>query len=76
MFDASLLTAEVTRRVTYTVAAWFTVAELNWVRMRPTWGYISLVSMTTLPIFLCSLRAPSFVTDTVLSLGAGDGERF
>jgi hypothetical protein len=51
MSDASLSTTEVTRRVTYTVAARFTVAELNRVRMHPTRGYISLVSMTILPIF-------------------------
>jgi hypothetical protein len=51
MFDASLLTTKVTRRVAYTVAAGFTVAELNRVRMRPTRGYISLVSMTIILIF-------------------------
>jgi hypothetical protein len=38
MFDASLSMTEVTRRVTYMVAAGFTVAELNRVRMRPTRG--------------------------------------
>jgi hypothetical protein len=51
MSDASLSTTEVTRRVTYMVAAGFTAAELNQVRMRPTRGYISLVSTTTFPIF-------------------------
>jgi hypothetical protein len=50
MSDASLTAIEVTRRVTYMVAAGFTVADLNWVPMRPTWGHISLVSMTILPI--------------------------
>jgi hypothetical protein len=51
MSDASLSMTEVTKRVTYTVTTGFTVVELNRVWMRPTWGYISLVSMTTLPIF-------------------------
>jgi hypothetical protein len=50
MSDASLTTTEVTRRVTYMVATGFTVADLNRVQMRPTQGYISLVSMTILPI--------------------------
>jgi hypothetical protein len=43
MSDASLSMTEVTRRVTYTVTTGFTMVELNWVRMRPTRGYISLV---------------------------------
>jgi hypothetical protein len=51
MSDASLSMTEVTRRVAYTVAAGFTVAELNRVRMRPTRGYVSLVSMTILLMF-------------------------
>jgi hypothetical protein len=51
MSDTSLSMTEVTRRVAYTVAARFTMAELNRVRMRPTWGYISLVSMTILLMF-------------------------
>jgi hypothetical protein len=51
MSDASLSMTEVTRRVTYMVAAGFTAAELNRVWMHPTRGYISLVSTTTLPIF-------------------------
>jgi hypothetical protein len=50
MSNASLMVTEVTRSVTYTVAAGFTVADLNWVSMRPTRGHISLVSMTILPI--------------------------
>jgi hypothetical protein len=50
MSDASLTAVNVTRRVTYMVATGFTVADLNRVKMRPTWGYISLVSMTTLSI--------------------------
>jgi hypothetical protein len=32
------------------VAVGFTMADLNRVKMRPTRGYISLVSMTTLPV--------------------------
>jgi hypothetical protein len=36
MFDASLSTTEVSRRVAYMVAVGFTTAELNRVRMRPT----------------------------------------
>jgi hypothetical protein len=32
------------------VATGFTMADLNRVKMRPTRGYISLVSMTTLPV--------------------------
>jgi hypothetical protein len=47
MSDTSLSVVKVTRRVTYMVAAGFTVADLNRVKMHPTWGYISLVSMTT-----------------------------
>jgi hypothetical protein len=50
MSDTSLTAIEVTRRETYTVATGFTVADLNWVQMRPTQGYISLVCMTFLPI--------------------------
>jgi hypothetical protein len=50
MFDTSLTVVEVTRRVTYTVAMGFTMADLNRVKMRPTRGYISLVSATSLPI--------------------------
>jgi ABC-type anion transport system duplicated permease subunit len=50
MFDTSLTVVEVARRVAYTMAAGFTVANLNRVKMRPTWGYISLVSVTTLPV--------------------------
>jgi hypothetical protein len=52
MSDASLSTTEVSRRVAYTVA------ELNQVRMRPTRGYISLVSMINplmLPMFSTGL---------------------
>jgi hypothetical protein len=48
MSNTSLTVVEVTKRETYTVAAGFTVADLNRVKMRPTRGYISLVSMTTL----------------------------
>jgi hypothetical protein len=51
MSNTSLTAVEVTRRVAYTVAAWFTVEDLNRVKIRPTRGYISLVSVTTLPIF-------------------------
>jgi hypothetical protein len=47
MSNASLTAVEVTRRVTYTVAVEFTVADLNLVKMRPTRGYVSLVSITT-----------------------------
>jgi hypothetical protein len=47
MSDTSLTMVKVTRRVTYTVVVGFTVADLNQVKMRPTRGYISLVSMTT-----------------------------
>jgi hypothetical protein len=36
--------------VAYTVAVGFTMANLNKVKMRPTRGYISLVSATTLPV--------------------------
>jgi hypothetical protein len=36
MSDASLTVIEVTRRVTYTVFAGFTLADLNRVKMRPT----------------------------------------
>jgi hypothetical protein len=50
MFDTSLTVNEVTRRVTYTVAIRFTMTDLNRVKMRPTRGYISLVSITTLPV--------------------------
>jgi hypothetical protein len=53
MSDTSLMVVEVTRRVTYTVATGFTVADLNRVKMRPTRGYISLVSATSLPILFC-----------------------
>jgi hypothetical protein len=48
MSDTSLMVVEVTRRVTYTMVVGFTVADLNRVKMRPTRGYISLVTMTTL----------------------------
>jgi hypothetical protein len=51
MSDASLSMTEVTRRVAYMVAVRFTVAKLNRVRMRPTRGYISLVSMTNILVF-------------------------
>jgi hypothetical protein len=51
MSDASLSMTEVSRRVAYTVAAGFTMAELNRVQMHPTWGYISLVSMINLLMF-------------------------
>jgi hypothetical protein len=51
MFDASLTAIEVTRRVTYTVSTGFTLADLNQVKMRPTRGYISLVSTVILPIY-------------------------
>jgi hypothetical protein len=50
MSDASLTVVEITKRVTYTVVTRFTVVDLNRVKMRPTRGYISLVSMTTLPV--------------------------
>jgi hypothetical protein len=50
MSDTSLTVIKVTWRVTYTVAAGFTVADLNRVKMRPTRGYIFLVSMTTFPV--------------------------
>jgi hypothetical protein len=50
MSDASLTAMKVTRRVTYTVAVGFTVVDLNRVPMRPTWGHISLVSTTILPV--------------------------
>jgi hypothetical protein len=36
MSDTSLMAIEVTRRVTYTVSAGFTQADLNRVKMRPT----------------------------------------
>jgi hypothetical protein len=36
MPDTSLTAVEVTRRVAYTVAAGFTVADLNRIKMRPT----------------------------------------
>jgi hypothetical protein len=36
MFDTSLTAVEVTRRVPYMVAAWFTVEDLNRVKIRPT----------------------------------------
>jgi hypothetical protein len=36
MSDTSLMVVEVIRRVTYTVVAWFTLADLNWVKMHPT----------------------------------------
>jgi hypothetical protein len=56
MSDTSLMTVKVTRRVTYMVAAGFTMVDQNRVKMRPTRGYISLVSMTTLPLhFLSSM---------------------
>jgi hypothetical protein len=54
MSDTSLTVMEVTRRVTYTMTAGFAVADLNRVKMRPTRGYISLVSMTTLPVLFSS----------------------
>jgi hypothetical protein len=38
MSDTSLTAIEVTRRVTYTVAAGFTVVDLNRVKMCPTRG--------------------------------------
>jgi hypothetical protein len=50
MSNTSLTVIEVTRRVAYTVAAGFTMADLNRVQMRPTRGFISLVSLTTLHI--------------------------
>jgi hypothetical protein len=50
MSDTSLTAVEVTRRVTYTVAAGFTMVDLNRVKMCPTRGYISLVSTITLPV--------------------------
>jgi hypothetical protein len=51
MSDTSLTVVKVTRRVTYMVATRFTLADLNRVKMRPTRGYISLVSIVTLPIY-------------------------
>jgi hypothetical protein len=53
MPNTSLTAVEVARRVAYTVASGFTVADLNRVKMRPTRGYISMVSVTTLPILFC-----------------------
>jgi hypothetical protein len=50
MSDTSPTVVEVTRRVAYMVAAGFAMANLNRVNMRPTRGFISLVSLTTLPI--------------------------
>jgi hypothetical protein len=44
MSDASLTAIKVTRRVTYMVSVGFTLVDLNRVKMRPTRGYISLVS--------------------------------
>jgi hypothetical protein len=77
MSDTSLTAVEVARRVTYTVAAWFTVANLNWVKMHPTRGYVSLVSMTTLPVLFPSSMVSSSITNVVSLLGAGeDGEGF
>jgi hypothetical protein len=75
MSDASLSTTEVTRRVAYTVAAGFTVVELNRVRMCLTRGYISLVSMTILLMFSLFSTVCSSVADVVPLLGAGGGER-
>jgi hypothetical protein len=60
MSDASLTAVEVTRRVAYTVATGFTVADLNRVKMRPAWGYISLVSATSLPVLFRFLFAIGF----------------
>jgi hypothetical protein len=60
MSDTSLMTVEVTRRVAYIVATGFTVVDLNRVKMRPTRGYISLVSATTLPVLFHFLFAISF----------------
>jgi hypothetical protein len=51
MSNTSLTMVKVTRRVTYMVATRFTLADLNRVKMRPTRGYISLVSIVTLPIY-------------------------
>jgi hypothetical protein len=48
MSDASLTAIKVTRRVTYMVSARFTLVDLNQVKMRPTRGYISLVSTNIL----------------------------
>jgi hypothetical protein len=79
MSDTSLTVVEVTRRVAYMVATWFTVADLNRVKMRPTLGYISQVSAITLPYSFdfCSPLVSSSVADVVLSLGVGeDGEAF
>jgi hypothetical protein len=60
MSDVSLMVVEVTRRVTYTVATGFTVADLNRVKMRPTRGYISLVSITIPPVLFYFLFAIGF----------------
>jgi hypothetical protein len=60
MSDTSLTAVEVTRRVAYMVAVGFTVVDLNRVKMRPTWRYISLVSATTLPVFFHFLFAIGF----------------
>jgi hypothetical protein len=54
MSDTSLTMIEVTRRVTYTVAARLTLVDLNRVKMCPTRGYISLVSMTPLHVLSLS----------------------
>jgi hypothetical protein len=48
MSDTSHTVIKVTRRVTYTVFAGFTLVDVNRVKMRPTRGYISLVSTVIL----------------------------
>jgi hypothetical protein len=53
MSNTSPTVVEVTRRVAYTVAVGFTVADLNRVKMHPTRGYISLVSATSLTVLFC-----------------------
>jgi hypothetical protein len=50
MSNTSLTVVKVTRRLTYMVAAGFTLVDLNRVMMHPTRGYISLVSTVTLPV--------------------------
>jgi hypothetical protein len=73
MSDASLMVVEVTRRVAYTVAAGFAVADLNKIKMRPTWGYISLVSLILVRAEKCptSSREESLVLSCTRVLVVG-----
>lgn len=52
MSDATLTVDDVMRRVRDTVGEGFIVADLYKVKMRPSQGYISLVSRTVFPPFL------------------------